>query len=148
MKDYDPDRSKQLYWLQSLYQGLSGRGDPAGGRKGSVKKECIQCGHCVAVCPVKAVSIPEYDMEEVEEYDRDTFTLDPEIFLHAVKFRRSIRNYKETPVEREKMERILNAGRYAATAKNTQAAGSSSFRRTWKLSRTWCGKRCPGSWQG
>ena len=23
---------------------------------------------------VKAVSIPEYDMEEVEEYDRDTFT--------------------------------------------------------------------------
>ena len=71
------------------------------------KKECIQCGHCVAVCPVKAVSIPEYDMEEVEEYDRDTFTLDPDIFLHAVKFRRSIRNYKETPVEREKMERIL-----------------------------------------
>ena len=67
------------------------------------KKECIQCGHCVAVCPVKAVSIPEYDMEEVEEYDRDTFTLDPAIFLHAVKFRRSIRNYKETPVEREKI---------------------------------------------
>ncbi|MFR3529267.1 MAG: nitroreductase family protein [Lachnospiraceae bacterium] len=84
------------------------------------KKECIQCGHCVAVCPVKAVSIPEYDMEEVEEYDRDTFTLDPQIFLHAVKFRRSIRDYKETPVERGKMERILNAGRYAATAKNTQ----------------------------
>ena len=70
------------------------------------KKECIQCGHCVAVCPVKAVSIPEYDMEEVEEYDRDTFTLDPDIFLHAVKFRRSIRDYEDQPVEREKMERV------------------------------------------
>ena len=25
----------------------------------------MQCGHCVAVCPVKAVSIPEYDMADV-----------------------------------------------------------------------------------
>ena len=31
---------------------------------------CIQCGHCVAVCPRAAVSIPEYDMADVEEYDR------------------------------------------------------------------------------
>ena len=53
--------------------------------------ECIQCGHCVAVCPRTAVSIPEYDMADVEEYDRETFTVDPAVFLHAVKFRRSIR---------------------------------------------------------
>ena len=36
--------------------------------KAVYKKECIHCGHCVAICPVNAVSIPEYDMEEVEEY--------------------------------------------------------------------------------
>ena len=84
-------------------------------------RDCIHCGHCVAVCPTKAVSIPEYDMEEVEEYEKDTFTIDPVNFLHAVKFRRSIRDYKDQPVEREKMEQILNAGRYTATAKNTQS---------------------------
>lgn len=83
--------------------------------------QCIQCGHCVAVCPRGAVSIPEYDMDGVEEYDRDRFALDPDRFLHAVKFRRSIRNYRDCPVEREKLTRILEAGRYTPTAKNRQA---------------------------
>lgn len=83
--------------------------------------ECIRCGHCVAVCPKSAVSIPEYDMEDVEEYDKDTFNVAPDHFLHAVKFRRSVRNYKEKPVPREVMERILEAGRYTPTAKNRQA---------------------------
>lgn len=82
--------------------------------------ECIQCGHCVAVCPRAAVSIPEYEMEAVEEFDRESFSLDPEHFLHSVKFRRSIRNYREKPVEKEKLERILEAGRYTPTAKNRQ----------------------------
>lgn len=82
---------------------------------------CIQCGHCVAVCPRGAVSIPEYDMEDVEEYDKDTFCVEPEHFLHAVKFRRSIRNYREQPVPGDVMGRILEAGRYTPTAKNRQA---------------------------
>ncbi|MDY2937847.1 MAG: nitroreductase family protein [Fusicatenibacter sp.] len=90
-------------------------------KKAEAVRPCIQCGHCVAVCPVGAVSIPEYDMEEVEDYDPASFTLDPDQFLHAVKFRRSIRNFQEKPLEREKLERILQAGRYTATAKNEQA---------------------------
>ena len=83
--------------------------------------ECIQCGHCVAVCPRAAVSIPEYDMDDVEEYDPETFAIQPENFLHAVKFRRSIRNFKDRKLERECLERILQAGRYTPTAKNQQA---------------------------
>lgn len=85
------------------------------------KGNCIQCGHCVAVCPVKAISIPEYDMDDVEEYKRGTFEIDPAIFLHAVKFRRSVRSFISKPVERDKMNRILQAGRYTATAKNRQS---------------------------
>lgn len=88
--------------------------------KAEIKRDCIHCGHCVAICPVNAVAIPEYDMEEVEEYDPDTFTISPENFLHAVKFRRSIRDFKEQPIEKEKLKRILDAGRYTATAKNLQ----------------------------
>lgn len=88
--------------------------------KAQVKKDCIQCGHCVAVCPVNAVSIPEYDMDDVEEYEADTFRLNPDSVLHAIKFRRSIRNYKEQKIEKEKLETLLQAGRYTATAKNNQ----------------------------
>ena len=48
--------------------------------KAAVRESCMQCGHCVAVCPVKAVSIPEYDMADVAEYDKDSFTYTPECF--------------------------------------------------------------------
>ena len=84
-------------------------------------RQCIECGHCVAICPSAAVSIPSYDMEEVEEYHKDSFTIDPEHFLHAVKFRRSVRNFKQEPVKKESVERIVDAGRYTATARNLQA---------------------------
>lgn len=89
--------------------------------KAEYVRDCIHCGHCVAICPVKAVSMPQYEMEGVEEYQEETFTVDPGNFLHAVKFRRSIRDYKEQPIEKEKLARILDVGRYTATAKNMQA---------------------------
>ena len=38
-----------------------------------------------------------------------------------MKFRRSIRSYKDIPVSRDVLERIMEAGRYTATAKNAQA---------------------------
>ena len=40
--------------------------------------------------------------------------------LEAIKTRRSIRRYKKTPVPREKLEQILDAGRWAPSAKNSQ----------------------------
>lgn len=88
--------------------------------KAEVMRPCMECGHCVAVCPVSAVSIPAYDMAEVEEYHADTFSINPVNMLHAIKFRRSIRNYQEKQVEMEKAQRILDAGRYTATARNLQ----------------------------
>jgi nitroreductase len=40
--------------------------------------------------------------------------------FEAVQERRSIRNYQDKPVEREKMEKILEAGRLAPSAKNLE----------------------------
>ena len=37
---------------------------------------CIKCGHCIAVCPVEAVSTDDYDMSEVKPYDKETFTVE------------------------------------------------------------------------
>lgn len=88
--------------------------------KASVSGSCIQCGHCVAICPVSAVSISEYEMDEVEEYVPETFDVAPENMLHMIKFRRSIRNFQPKMIEKEKAERVLDAGRYTATAKNAQ----------------------------
>ena len=41
-------------------------------------------------------------------------------FLELAKKRYSVRKYKNTPVEEEKLKRILEAGRVAPTGKNNQ----------------------------
>jgi MinD superfamily P-loop ATPase len=33
--------------------------------------DCSECGHCVAICPVNAVSLHGYDMGEVIHYSSD-----------------------------------------------------------------------------
>ena len=81
---------------------------------------CFLCGHCVAVCPTGAVSIPEYDMPDVEANDKDHFGIDPGVLLHSIKFRRSIRQYANRLIEREKLEYLVQAGRYTATGSNQQ----------------------------
>lgn len=88
--------------------------------KAEVKGECLECGHCVAVCPANAVSIDGYDMDDIEEYEEEAFTVDPEKLLRAIKFRRSIRFYKEKKVSEKDLKMLSQAGRYTATAKNNQ----------------------------
>ena len=85
--------------------------------KAEVKGGCLECGHCVAICPQNAVSIPEFDMADVSACRME---LDADVLLQAIKGRRSIRNYQAKKVEKEKLHLLAEAGRYTATAKNTQ----------------------------
>ena len=81
---------------------------------------CIKCGHCIAVCPVEAVSTDDYDMSEVKPYDKETFTVESETLLNFIKFRRSVRRFKDMPVEKEKIQQIIEAGRFTQTSTNSQ----------------------------
>lgn len=83
-------------------------------------ESCMECGHCVAVCPKAAISMNGYAMDEVTEYDKNTFSIAPETFINNIKYRRSIRYYKDRPVEHEKVTQIIDAGRYTPTGSNKQ----------------------------
>lgn len=87
--------------------------------KAEAGNRCFNCGHCAALCPVNAISLPEYGMDEVEELD-SIHRLSPEDVLHSIKARRSIRKFSEKAVEKETLQMLLQAGRYTATAKNLQ----------------------------
>ncbi len=89
-------------------------------RKAVLDGKCIRCGHCVAICPEGAVSLPEYDMRDVEEFRETGFRLEAATLLRAIKFRRSIRRFAERKIEREKLDSIIQAGRYTATGSNAQ----------------------------
>ena len=58
-----------------------------------VREDCFKCGHCVAVCPKNAISITDYPMEDVWEYD-ESCKINPEDLLHFMQFRRSVRRFK------------------------------------------------------
>ena len=79
---------------------------------------CIECGHCYAVCPQGAIRMANYACKEepvvsVTELDSDTI-------LQAMRSRRSMRHFTNQPVEEGKLQKILEAGRYAPTGANAQ----------------------------
>ena len=79
---------------------------------------CMECGHCYAICPEAAIKMTNYDCSDemavsMSEINEDTL-------LNAMKSRRSIRQFKSVDVEDEKINMILEAGRYAPTGANSQ----------------------------
>lgn len=81
---------------------------------------CIKCGHCISICPKAAVSTDEYNMEEVKNYNEEEFLVDPDNLLNFIKFRRTIRQFKDKEVEVEKISKIIEAGRFTQTGSNMQ----------------------------
>ena len=79
---------------------------------------CMECGHCYSICPQGAITMTNYDL--IDEKVVLMSEIDPETLLNAMKSRRTIRQFKPDPVEDEKIEKILEAGRYSPTGANKQ----------------------------
>jgi len=81
---------------------------------------CMKCGHCIAVCPKGAVSTDEYNMEEVKEHNESEFKIEADRLLNFIKFRRTTRQFQDKEVEKEKLLKIIEAGRFTQTGTNSQ----------------------------
>lgn len=73
---------------------------------------CFKCGQCMSVCPTSAISVSGLsyeedfcDIPEKEEYEKNFFNL--------ILSRRSVRNFKDKPVPKEMLERIIGSLSYA-----------------------------------
>lgn len=84
----------------------------------TILDDCIKCGQCTAVCPKEAISISGYDEMQIDK--KEDVRLNPDDVLEVIRFRRSIRQFKQKEVPREVIEQILEAGRLTHTAKNLQ----------------------------
>ena len=80
---------------------------------------CLACGHCVAVCPTGAFNMNWLDSKACSPIKKDLVLslIQAEQFLRS---RRSIRNFKDKPVERVKLEKLLEIACAAPSAKNSQ----------------------------
>ncbi len=82
---------------------------------------CLFCGHCLSVCPRDAIMIDGdgYNIEEVEEFSFYENT--PTQFVRRdIMMRRSVRSFNEEPVSDDYLNLIIEAAKYAPTAKNCQ----------------------------
>lgn len=79
---------------------------------------CIKCGHCSAACPTAAISIPGLAAADYLPLPADLPDL--ESFRGLVQSRRSIREFKEQPVDISLVTELLELTRFCPTAKNTQ----------------------------
>lgn len=80
---------------------------------------CISCGHCVAACPYGAASLDTMPTGACPPV-RPEWHLAPEQTEHFLRSRRSIRAYKEGPVDPGRLERLIRLARYAPSGHNAQ----------------------------
>jgi nitroreductase len=80
---------------------------------------CISCGHCQALCPVEAITVEDPRLSD-RTYPLQGVKPSKEELGEYLRSRRSIRSYKEAPVERIVIEELMDVVRYAPTARNSQ----------------------------
>ncbi len=83
------------------------------------EQRCFSCGQCMAFCPAQACAAPGLSVEECRMLRRD-FLPQPDQVEELVFSRRSIRNYREEPLPRALLQRLLDTVRYAPSARNLQ----------------------------
>jgi len=80
---------------------------------------CLRCGHCVAVCPHGALSHQEIPLENCVPLKKEHI-INADQAIQFLRSRRSIRFFKDKPVEKDTLKRLIEIGRYAPTASNSQ----------------------------
>lgn len=80
---------------------------------------CIRCGHCVAVCPHGALDHADVPLKLSPEI-RDALRIDEAQAEQFLRSRRSVRVFKDKPVEKEKIQQLIEIARYAPTGGNSQ----------------------------
>lgn len=80
---------------------------------------CWECGQCIAVCPVDAITHSSFSLEDCPMIERSENDL--EKLIGFIRERRSIRVYQNKRVEREKVASLVNIARWAPSGGNHQA---------------------------
>ena len=81
--------------------------------------KCVNCGHCFAVCPHGSIKLSTMDIKDALRLDQSKLP-DSEQVEMLLKGRRSIRVYKDEPVSKEAIEKLIDIARYAPSGINRQ----------------------------
>jgi nitroreductase/NAD-dependent dihydropyrimidine dehydrogenase PreA subunit len=80
---------------------------------------CINCGHCVAVCPHGALTLSTMSLAACPSIQENLF-IDADAVKQLLQSRRSIRQYKGKIVSHKILKDLIEIARYAPTGSNKQ----------------------------
>lgn len=80
---------------------------------------CLRCGHCVAACPHGAMDHADVPLSQCPEID-PTLAVSPAQGEQFLRSRRSVRRFKDKPLDKKVLKRLIETARYAPTAGNAQ----------------------------
>ena len=83
------------------------------------KPFCIRCGHCEAVCPESALVLQFRPAEKTGERPKES-AIPPAQLEAFLRYRRSIRNFKNAVVPRKELDAVFGALKYSPTGGNGQ----------------------------
>jgi len=83
------------------------------------EKKCFYCGHCISICHGQAISLPISVPEKLKKINSE-LNITVEQAEQFLKGNRSVRLYKEDPVPKDIIHKIMDITRYAPSAKNAQ----------------------------
>ena len=79
------------------------------------ESHCMKCQHCLAICPVGAISILDKNPENSELCNNYPQS---EQLLNLIKSRKSFRNYRQENLDSDTMQKLKNMLKYAPTGRN------------------------------
>ena len=80
---------------------------------------CNICGHCIALCPADAITHSQMNMNNFPDVN-DQIHFDTDEFIQFIRQRRSHRSFKDKPIPKENMAKLIEMCRYIPTGSNLQ----------------------------
>jgi len=80
---------------------------------------CINCGHCVAVCPAGALSLSTMNVGDCTVINPD-WNPGKEVIGNYMKARRAVRRFRKVPVEKDKLKELIDVASHAPSGHNSR----------------------------
>ncbi len=85
----------------------------------SKKDSCIECGHCLSFCSRGALTLNGVAPEQCSKITEEN-TPSKEMVVQLLQSRRSIRKFKDKPIEQNVLKELMDTVNYAPTGRNEQ----------------------------
>jgi nitroreductase/NAD-dependent dihydropyrimidine dehydrogenase PreA subunit len=84
------------------------------------EEHCITCGQCVAICRQSAVIHSEFQPSAVKAIQFEKMPTTEQV-MELLRSRRSIRTYRNRPLGKDTIEKIIDGARFAPSGHNSQS---------------------------